>query len=163
MLKRPFRLRQHQQQMAAVVVLMGLLLGPSGCTMWPEGKAATWKNATGIENMEQLFWKAMKEKDWANVESHLASEYHHVSAEGVYDKQQTVAILKTFTLDDYSLGEFTVTSHGDVATVSYIATYRFTDKGKQVGPMTQRYMNTWQKQKSGWVAISSAETPVTGH
>ena len=70
---------------------------------------------------------------------------------------------KTFTLDDYSLGEFTVTSHGDVATVSYIATIRFTDKGKQVGPITQRYMNTWQKQKSGWVAISSAETPVTGH
>ena len=58
-------------------------------------------------------------------------------------------------LQNYSLGDFTVESHGDTATVTYKANLVL--EGRPTPSNSVRRMSVWQKQKSGWVIIASSE------
>lgn len=146
-----FRLRS----LLAVSIVLVIIF--TGCTMWSEPKNPSWKQATGVEQMERLLWQEMKAKNWTEVEAHLASNYTHIAPEGVTDKQATLEIFKKMTLQDYSLGEFQVTQSGDTWLVTYTATYSFLNEGKTTGPKTNRVLSVWQKQKSGFVVISNVD------
>jgi hypothetical protein len=128
-----------------------------GCTLWSEPKHATWKSTTSVEEYERLYWQAMKEKDWQNVESHTASNYTHAGPSGVMGKDDALKFLKESTLDDYSLGDFQVTQSGDTWVVTYTANYSYTYQGKSSGPQSMRQMSIWQQQKSGFVLIASVD------
>lgn len=141
----------------AAILLASLAL--SACTMWKEPKHATWKNTTSLEAMEQLYWQAVKEKDWAAVEAHTASNYAYVASSGVSDKEQILTTYKKLDQLEYSLGEFQVTDHGDTSVVTYTAVASYVYDGRKVGPTKFRNLTVWQKQKNGWQMIAGAAVP----
>src|SRR5437899_2381634 len=154
MLNRPSR-----ASLAPAMLMLALLATSAlaGCTMWSEPKHASWKNATGLEQHERLFWQALKDKDWLNVESHMASNFKLVTADKIYTKDEAVALYKGMTLVDFSIGDFDITQSGDTWVVNYTATYSFDAQGKRSQLEKVREMSIWQKQKSGWVGIAHAD------
>jgi ketosteroid isomerase-like protein len=144
-------------RIAAIVTLSFLL---SACTKWAPPKHATWKNTTSVEAMEQLYWQAVKDKDWAAVEAHTASNYSYMAPSGVSNKEQILATYKKLEKLEFSLGEFEVTDHGGTTVLTYTATASYTYEGRAM-PATQfRNMTVWQKQKNGWQMIAGAVFPV---
>jgi hypothetical protein len=143
------------------VIIILVVLAQAACTMWPEKKNPGWEHATGLEQMERLYWKERQAKNWKEIEARTASNYTHTSAEGVQNKQQTMELLRARTLLEHSLGEFEVVSHGDTAVVTYVAFLRYQDgSGKIVGPVRYRQTSVWQQHKSGWSLIANTETEI---
>jgi hypothetical protein len=125
--------------------------------MWSQPKVSTWKNTTSIEQFERLLWQEIKAGNWLEVESHLASQYTNTSDLGVMDKTQTLAQLKKLALTDYSIGDVNVTSHGDTAIITYIATVQGTRGCAPFNSEQHRRMSVWQQHKSGWVVIAQSD------
>ena len=136
--------------MAAVAFLQ------TGCTAAAAPKVSNWKNSTGAEAYQRLFWQAVKERDWLQVESHMASNFTFLDAGGSKDKQQTVEYLRGMNLKDFSLGEINVNASGSDAIVTY--TINLAGASNSAGhPRPSRHMAIWQQQKSGWVMVALAE------
>jgi hypothetical protein len=126
----------------------------SSCTLWSQPKNSSWKNATGAEQYERLLWQAIKEKDWLNVESHLASNFVYMEGSGTRDKQQRVKYLHELPpFTDISIGDVNVTANGNDA----IVTYTLALKTAQGSSAPSRVMSVWQQQKSGWVLVAMTE------
>jgi hypothetical protein len=139
----------------ATLLVAALLL--TSCTRWAPPKHATWKNTTSLEEMEKLYWQAIKQKDWANVEAHTASTYTHLSGNGALDKQQALEVLKSADLVDFSLGEFRIVDNGGTTIVTYTATFIIDYQGHRMGPKTIRRMTVWQRHKNGWAKIADSD------
>jgi uncharacterized protein YceK len=142
------------------VALLLLACSLSGCSAYKAPKHATWKNTTSVEQMERLYWQAIKDKDWINVEAHTASSYTNVAPGTVSNKQQIIEFYKGMNLLDYSLGDFEVTDHAGTTTVSYRSTATFEIQGKRFGPVTYQNLSVWQQQKKGWTMIASSAFPI---
>ncbi len=113
----------------------------SSQSIWKEPKNHTWVTATGAEQYEHLLWKAVKDKDWLAVESHIASNFVYQDASGTKDKAQRLADLKQLSNVDTNIADVNVTASGIDAIVTY-----------SVG--TSRIMSLWQQQKKGWALIA---------
>jgi hypothetical protein len=137
----------------SILIAVTLLPFVTGCTLWSQPKNSSWKNATGAEQYERLLWQAVKEKDWLSVESHIASNFVFMDANGTRDKQQRVRELHELQFADLSLGDVNVTSHGADAVVTYSLTFN----GANVAGSTHRFMSVWQQQKRGWVLVAMTE------
>ena len=139
---------------ASFVLLTALLL--SGCTMWREHPGSTkWSDATGGEGLERSFWQEVKDKEWNELEHHMAGNFIAVSPEqGRLDKAAALAHLKQLQLDDYTLGDVQTELNSDTFVVSYTVAMRGTIAGQPLPSEPVRMMTVWQKQKAGWVAIA---------
>lgn len=144
-------------RVAVIVITASLLL--VSCSAWKEPKHTTWKNTTSVEEMERLYWQAVKEKDWANVEAHTASTYRHAATSGTFNKEQILETYKKLNLVEYSLGDFEVTDNGGAAVVTYNAVVIFELNGQRKGPLKYRNMSVWQQQKKGWQMIAGTAFP----
>jgi ketosteroid isomerase-like protein len=142
------------------VAILIASLALCACTTWKEPRHATWKNTTSVEAMEQLYWQAVKDKDWAAVEAHTASNYSYMAPSGVSDKAKILETYKKLDRLEFSLGDFQVTDHGETTVVTYTAVASYVYEGKALGPTKFRNMTVWQKQKSGWQMIAGAVFPI---
>ena len=131
------------QSLFALVLAVALLSAAHSQSIWKESKNPGWKAATGVEQYERLMWKAVKDKDWLAVESHMASNFVYQDGSGTKDKAQRLADLKSVSIGDEPISEPVVIPSGDHA----IVTYRM--NGNKV-------MSVWQQQKSGWVMVAMA-------
>jgi hypothetical protein len=152
-LSRMFRRRIY----TGLIVLS--LLSLSSCTLWSQPKRNSWKNATGAEQHERLLWQAIKDKDWLNVESHLASNFVYMGGAGTRDKQQRVKQLRELQISDFSIGDLNVTAHGPDAVVTYTLTLKTPSRANE---QPVRIMSVWQQVKRGWVLVAMSETAVSG-
>ncbi|MGH9552095.1 MAG: nuclear transport factor 2 family protein [Terriglobales bacterium] len=139
---------------AIFVLLTALLL--SGCTMWREHPGSTkWSDATGGEGLERSFWQEVKDKEWNELEHHMAGNFIAVLPEqGRLDKAAALAHLQQLQLDDYTLGDVQTELNSDTFVVSYTVAMRGTLAGQLLPSEPVRMMTVWQKQKAGWVAIA---------
>ena len=127
----------------------------TGC--WGEPGKFDWKNAPGAEQYERLMWQAIREKEWQDVQGHLAPAFVGVAADGRnFDGSGWVAYWKSVQLSDFSLGELAVTPNG----ADMVVTYSLNLNGSAVPPGPLRVVSVWQQVKRGWVLISQSETPV---
>ena len=126
----------------SLLAAAALLSSLSAQSIWKESKNPIWKQATGVEQYERLMWKAVKDKDWLAVESHMASNFVFSDASGVKDKSQRIADLKALA-NVPEISDAVVTPSGNHAIVTY-------SLGKS------RVMSLWQEQKSGWVLVAMA-------
>lgn len=157
-----------------VLALTGLLF--SGCTMWKE-KPTAWSNATGAEQFERLFWQDIKEKNWPDVETHLADTYVYQASAVIRDRDAALEHLKKLEIADYTLGEVQVHAGGlrpklpedckckvpsDEQAFTVVITYTMDLKGTYEGQPLElshvRMMSVWQQQKKGWTAIAHADS-----
>ena len=103
-------------------VMAVLILAAAGCTMWknpPKG----WAGATAGEQLERLWWKDVKAKDWKELDKHLASTFTAVTPAGTYSREEFLEQLKGLELADYSLGEFNAQLKGSQGDVSLHGTF----------------------------------------
>ena len=144
----------------SVSVLLALFLALTGCFRGP-GKG-TWAGATGAEQFERLMWKSIQEKQWNEVEKHLAPVFVGVDAHGKqYDRAGWLEHWKSMPALDYSLGEISVQPNGNDMVVSYELRLSGGESA-QPGPGTAvRVVSVWQQLKKGWVMIAQTMTVVS--
>lgn len=119
-----------------------------------------FSQATGAEDLERMFWKALQAKDWKELDYRLAANFVSASPSGLMDKPQTLEHLKQFSVEEYSLGDFRTEMNGETFTVVYTLTLRGSDKnGHPLPPTALRCMSVWQEQKKGWVEIAHSTMP----
>jgi hypothetical protein len=127
----------------------------AGC--WSEPGKFNWKNAPGAEQYERLMWQAIQEKEWQQVQSHLAPVFVGVAPDGRnFDGSGWVGYWKALQVSDFSLGDLTVTPDGPDMVVTYVLNLN----GTAVPSGGLRVVSVWQQVKRGWILISQSETPV---
>lgn len=143
--------------LAAALALGGIL---SGCTMWKKPATSSWSNATGAEQYERLLWQDIKAKDWTSVSQHLSSTFVDLDPSGTRDRDATMEHLKGIDIDDYSIGNMTVTPSGNDMVVTYTISLRGKQGGHPLPATSFRMMTVWQQMKKGWIAAAHSSTPV---
>jgi ketosteroid isomerase-like protein len=135
----------------------------AGCAAWPPPKNSSWSNATGIEQFERLWWNSVKEKDWNEVERHLASTYVVVSPGGTFDRDSALAQIKQDEIDEFSMGNISIQPNGDATVITYTMTMRGRHNGQPFQLNGDHMMTVWQQQKRGWVQVAHAHSPASAH
>jgi hypothetical protein len=134
-------------------VSLVFLLGCGG-----EPKHPGWKNATGAEQYERLMWQAMRDKDWKEVEYHLAPAFVGVTGSGqALDRAGWVEHWRAAAISEFSLAEVSVQPNGADMTVAYVLHLR----GEQTAVF--RVVSVWQQVKGGWILIAASTTPMPAH
>src|SRR5262249_2331992 len=147
----------------------------AGCTMWKE-KPTAWSSATGAEQFERLFWQDVKDKNWTDVEAHLASSYVYQSSGALRDHDAALEHWKKLEIADYVLGNVEVHLGGlppkgpdgcnckmeEPQSYTIVVTYTMDLKGTYEGQPLElshvRMMSVWQQQKKGWETIAHADS-----
>jgi hypothetical protein len=148
-----------RERSAAVFVLCAALCA---CTVWRDRPAKSVSDATGGEGLVRAFWREVKDKRWADVEKHLASNYVEVTASGTRDRTATLEYLEQLKLEDYSLGDFETELNGDTFVVTYTLILRGRSTGQIPPEGAQRILTVWQQQKGGWVEIAQSKAGPEG-
>ena len=128
-----------------------------GCTMWREHAVSKWADATGGEGLERSFWSEVKNKNWNELERHIAGNYILITAEGRLDRAPALERIKELQIQDFSLGEIETELHRDTIVVTYNVTLRGNRAGQPLPQGPIRRMAVWQQQKSGWMKIADSE------
>src|SRR5512142_2361577 len=71
---------------AITVFALGSVLFLSGCTKWAEKKNPNWRQATSGEHLVNLFWKDIQDKNWKQLEAHVAPEFAGVNSMQTMDR-----------------------------------------------------------------------------
>jgi hypothetical protein len=141
-----------------VIIATVLLVPLLGCSEAKPIRSQGWSEATGAEAYERLWWKAIQEHDLPNVERHLAPIYTLTTPAGISDREQAMHHFQAVDLISIEFGEVQVKPEGADMVVSYVATLQTKSSAPQ-----RYYMTTvWQQAKSGWIAITHSEVPVSG-
>ncbi len=142
---------------SAVLILLVL----SGCNVWNQPKNPNWKNATGTEQLERLLWKAIHDKDWPQLESHLAPGFVGSGPRGeTLDRTAWTEYWKKAQIQDFSLGEFNTQSDGVDMVATYVLHFNGVDAGQSIPLKGLRIISVWQELKGGWVLTSQSATPI---
>lgn len=136
-----------------VVFVAALLLAGCGSP-----KPNTWSGATGAEQFERLFWQSVQNKDWNDVEHHLASNFVMSTGTGRFERDAALARLKQLDLKDFSLGDVDVRPAGSDMIVTYSITLHGTDEGQPLPADPVRMMTVWQQVKHGWIAVAHSSS-----
>jgi len=142
---------------SAVLILLVLF----GCNVWNQPKNLDWKNATGTEQLERLLWKAIHDKDWPQVESHLAPGFVGVGPRGeTLDRAAWTEYWKKAQIQEFSLGEVNTQAGGVDMVATYVLHFNGTDASVTVSSKGFRIVSVWQELKGGWVLTSQSATPI---
>jgi ketosteroid isomerase-like protein len=153
MLRRVF---EHVRLLAISLFICSLL---TGC--WKEPSKFNWGNAPGAEQHERLMWQAIREKNWSEVERHLAPVFVGVDTDGrSYDHAAWIEYWKAAQIRDLSLGEITVQPEGPDMVVTYELHLSGARSSQPIPSSSLRVVSVWQQLKKGWVLIAQSSTPV---
>jgi hypothetical protein len=131
----------------------------TGCTFYSEKPKPAWDTATSAEQHERLFWEAVKAKNWAGVEAHLAGTVVTEAPDAVRNKQQTMEHIRQLNLTDYSLGDVQTETNGGDLIITYTITVHGSVAGKPLPDRPMRMMSVWQPLKRGMVMIAHTSMP----
>jgi len=124
------------------------------CTMYKERPAQTFSDATGGESMERMFWKQIKEGNWAEIERVLASNYVGVTPAGSVDRDATLQQYRQWKLTDFSISDLRTELNTSTFVVTYTITFNGTSANQPLPSTPQHMMTVWQQQKKGWMVIA---------
>ena len=145
--------------MRALAISLLLCSILTGC--WKQPSKYNWNNAAGSEHYERLMWQAIHDKNWTEMERHLAPVFVGVDTRGRnYDHAGWLALWKSVQLRDFSLGEMTVQPDGADMVVTYEMRLNAEQSGQPFPDVPVRVVSVWQQLKKGWVLIAQSSTPV---
>ena len=144
---------------ALMLILLVLLVG---CTVWGEHNPTVWKDVTGGESFERVFWHEIQAKHWADLESHLAPNFILTTPAGTFDRAGALEHWKDLQIQDYSLGELQSQLNGNTYTVTYILNIHATHDGRSLPTAPLRAMSVWQRQvREQWVMLAHSAMPLS--
>jgi len=136
----------------------GILLCPifllAACTVYGEHPVRSFSDATSAAGFERSFWRDVKDKDWKDLQLHLASNFIFLAPSGPLDRPAALAAFQQMDVKDFSLGDLQTQLNGDTFVVTYTIILRGSSGGQPLPEQPQRRMTVWQQQKSGWVALA---------
>jgi len=138
------------------VLFCATLLLPA-CTVWREHTVNKWADATGGEGLERSFWNEVKNKNWNELERHIAGNYILITPDTRLDREPALERIKELQIQDFSLGEIQTELHRDTLVVAYDISLRGNRAGQSLQQGRVRRMAVWQQQKSGWMKIADSE------
>jgi|SRR5882762_1970727 len=137
------------------LILLSLIamLPLSGCTVYGERPVKAFADATGGEGFERAFWLDIKDRDWKDLDRHIASNFAYITPAGRFERAAALEHIQHMQIQEYSIGDLETEMNGDTFLVTYTITLRGNVQGKLFPDQPQRRMTVWQHQKSSWVAI----------
>lgn len=141
------------------IVISVLVL--SGCNLWNAPQRPTWTQATAPEHFERLMWKAIHEKDWREVDRHLAPAFVGSGQRGeTLDHAGWIEYWKKAQIQDFSMGEFTTQPAGTDMVATYVLHLNSAEPSQGISGKGLRIVSVWQELKAGWVLTSQSATPI---
>jgi hypothetical protein len=140
---------------ATAALLLTVIL--SSCSLWKNAPKG-WSGATGGEQLEKLFWGEIKDKDWAELQKHLAPLFVATSPDGRRNRDASIERWKQFDLQSVSLSDVQVETAGPDFVVTAKATFTGTMAGKPLPAEPIQTMTVWQQVKDGWVVIAHTDS-----
>ena len=134
-----------------------MVLPAVGC--WEEKQPATWKSATGAEALEKLLWDEAKAKNWAEIERHVGATFVAVGPQGFVDRAGFMEHMKSFEIEDFSLGNVDSKPNGSDVMVTYDITVKGKLGGRELPPVPFHMLSIWQQVKGGWILVGHATVP----
>lgn len=138
----------------ALGIALALIL--CGCTAGHPPESQQWKEATGAEAHERLWWKAVQDKDFPTAERRLAPIYTLVTTAGIADRERAVQYFRSLDLTSINFADVQVQPEGNDLVVSYVATVQARSSS---APQRYYMVTVWQHVEHGWIAIEHSETP----
>jgi hypothetical protein len=139
----------------AMMLLLGTLPCLQGCTVYGERPVRAIADATGGAGFERALWRDIKERDWKDLDRHIASNFVLVTPAGRLERPAALERLHSMRVLEYSIGELESEMNGNTFVVTYTIVLRDDDgNGQGLPDQPQRRMTVWQQQKSSWVAIA---------
>ena len=140
-----------------LLVLACFSMASTGCTLWKDPGKPNWNNSPAAEHHERSIWQAIREKNWKEVEHHLAPMFVGVDTEGKkFDREAWVAHWKNVQIRDLSIGEISVQPNG----ADMVITYELRLDADSLTGKTFRVVSVWQEVKKGWILTAQSLTPV---
>src|SRR5437667_9878704 len=106
--------------MIFVLVYATILL--QGCTVWREHTVNKWADATGGEGLERSFWNEVKNKNWNELERHIAGNYILITLDTRLDRAPALERIKEVQIQEFSMGELRTELHRDTVEVAEAST-----------------------------------------
>ena len=131
-----------------------ILMFTFACTMYRDHPASSMAEATGGEDMEQVFWKHLQAGNWTELERSLASNYVGMMASGTLDRDATMQQYHQWKLKDFAIGDLKTEMNGSTIVVTYTIAMKGTAADQPLPSAPQHMMSVWQEQKKGWVMIA---------
>ncbi len=142
--------------LSVLAVLLCFLL--PACTVYRDHPPRVFADATGGEDLEQVFWKHIKAGNWVEVERALASNYVGLTPAGPLDRTTTLDRYRKWKLKHYALGDLKTELNGSTIVVTYTISLSGTAGEQALPSAPQHMMSVWQQQKAGWVQIAHSVT-----
>jgi len=156
------RIAVQSRPLALILLLVAALLITTACTVYSERPARKISDATGGEELEQLFWKEIKDAKWVELDRVLATNYSGMTPDGPLDRAATLDQYRTWKLKDYSLGDLKTKLNGSTFVVTYTISLNGTADSQPLPSTPQHMMTVWQQQKSGWMVIAHSVSQQSG-
>ncbi len=143
-----------------ISIVIGVLV-LSGCNAWNAPQHPTWTQATAPEHFERLMWKAIHDKDWREVDRHLAPVFVGSGPRGeTLDHSSWIDYWKKAEIKDFSMGEFITQPDGTDMVATYVLHLSGAETNQGISAKGLRIVSVWQELKAGWVLTSQSATPI---
>ncbi len=149
-------IRMRRRLALFAIVLVGFF--SPACTVYRDHPPRAFSDATGGEDLEQVFWKHIKAGNWVEVERALASNYVGLTPAGPLDRSATLDRYRQWKLKQYALGDLKTELNGPTIVVTYSITLSGIAGDQALPAAPQHMMSVWQQQKAGWVQIAHSVT-----
>ena len=134
----------------------------SACTVYGEHPVQAFGDATGGIGFEQSFWRDIKNRDWRDLDRHVAANFVYATPAGRLERAAAIEEIQKMQVLDYSLGNLESEMNGDTFVVTYTIILHGSAGVQGFPSGAQQRMTVWQHQKSGWVAIAHSVLGVAG-
>jgi Domain of unknown function (DUF4440) len=140
-----------------MLIAVGMLGSLTGCTVYPDKKPPTVASTTSAEQLERIYWSAVKKGDWQQVVALQGPSVLFTNRAGNHlSGQEWVDFLKQDTPSEYMIGAVEVHPQGADMVLSYFASV--TDK-KSTSPVELAVVSVWQQVGTSLIMVAHSETP----
>lgn len=142
---------------AVMLIAIGLLGSLMGCTVYPEKKPPTVASTTSAEQLERIYWDAVKKGNWQQVVALQGPSVLFTNRAGNHlSGPEWVDFLKQDPPSEYMIGAVEIRPQGADMVLSYFASV--TDK-KSTSPVELAVVSVWQHVGANLILVAHSETP----
>ena len=138
------------------IALMFALVRASPVTA--QGKTTLERRLIAAE--KRVIWEAVAKKQIDVLQSSLANDYLDVSDVGIFTKTETLQLIPSLTLRDYSLDKFKVIKlNRKAGVITYEAIQHWTLNGREA-PSHVRATSVWINRGCRWLVVFHQESTI---
>jgi hypothetical protein len=138
-----------------MTTLLATVMGLSGCTVYGVKNPPTLKSTTSAEQYENIFWTAVKGKNWQALPGMLGANVMYSAGGKVLSKDQVQPYLQELNVADFSITGVVVKPNGPDMSLSYTLQL----SSSRGTPQTYTAISVWQQVDAGWILIAHTEQP----